>query len=271
MVSKPVLTLALLPLANLPGACAFSLMPDKPRVALAAIGGALKLDGSARMASTPGTQNNAVDLKSGLNVADREFAVGGRLSWGDGFHGPEFSYLRWEEKKFDTVGLLEAPFGMLHQGDMTTSEVLFQQYQLNYIAKLFEPAIDPLTFRIGGGLGIHHNKFRLEAKSQGNPPDRIQNVKFQDNGLPILRARLEAELRPFTLRFDGGFTDGDFGDIDGTLLDLHVSLRYRIQRGISAWAGFWRYDLPAKGTRDFLPFEFDMDLSGYTLGVRFEF
>jgi hypothetical protein len=231
------------------------LLPETPQVGLALTGGWLELDGDASMQSVGagGAQNNdPVDLDHGLALGDRDFAVGGALTFGDGFMGPELWYTHYQT--YDTQpGSMTADFGALQAGDSVSSKLQLEQLRLQWLAQLFETTPfetqAPVTFRFGAGLGLHHHVADFESTTLGVTPSRRQDLDIKDTGVPMLLGRFETERLPFKLRLDAGWMEGDFGDLDGRFLDLSVTAHYRIQKGIWGWIGYWRYDLPFQRRR----------------------
>ena len=268
--------LALCSLLAFLGSCESIPFPEKPYASLTPVFAALTLTGDARMESgslTLGKKSNrSVDLSSGLNIADRDSAVGGTLAWGDGFAGVEFGFLRWDEHAFTTQGKLGEDFGGLDKGDAVSTEVLFEQWRLEYLAKLYETKISKKgRFRAALGLGLHHNNLEFQARSLGATAGREQNLDLRDGGMPVLRTRLETEWKPLRLRFDAGYSQGHWRKIDGEGWDLKFTARYTPKRGVTLFAGFQAYDLPFKGGSEGLDYEFDTRLAGWVFGLELRF
>lgn len=268
---------ALLLLALASTACeGFRSFPEKAKLRGRAVYAALELTGRARMESgdlTLGkTQNPSVDLQSELNVADRDTGVGATIAYGDGFSGLEFSFLRWEQRAFDTDGVLDSGFGDLQSGDSVESDILLEQWRLEYLVEVLEtPISEKGKARLALGAGVHHNNMRFEALGVEAAAGRAQNLKMRDAGMPMLRGRAEAELRPFKARIDAGYSEGHWRNIDGRVLDLQLSLRYSVSRDLTAFVGWRQYDLPFEGGRNDRDYEFDAELSGWVFGLELRF
>lgn len=237
------------------------------------MGAMVELDGEVRMESGSGAGpvlNPFIPVDQDLNMGDRDFGVGGALLYGDGFSGLALHFFRWEQKSFKSAGTLSADFGALLENDQVQSEVLLNQIRVNYIVPLIEDKkLTEATLRFGAGLGLHHNEFRLESMEINNA--RSQNLKFKDDfGVPMILLKGQVEYHPFRFTTDIGFSRGDFGGLNGSFLDLSFMAEYRVQRGIHAFVGYWRYDLPGEDVKNDLRFEFNMDLSGLFAGIRFE-
>ncbi|MFQ5505524.1 MAG: hypothetical protein ACE5F1_12105, partial [Planctomycetota bacterium] len=221
-------------------------------------------------AAAPPTLNPFVGIGPSLALRDRETGVGGTLSYGDRFSGLELGFFREEIKQFKTPGQMEENFGHLNRGDRVTSESLLNLLRINYVYPLIENrTLAEATLRLGAGLGIHHTEFKLDAKEINGA--RRQTLAFKDDlGVPMLLLRAEADYKPFRARIDFGWNRGDYGGLNGTFLDVGLSLHYRVQKGVSGFVGYWRYDLPGEDAKDDLLFEFDMRLAGWIAGVRFD-
>ena len=274
--------------------CGLIPVPENPALSFTAWGTEARLSGNARMQSRVSgggkRPNPSADLRSELNMSDRDTGVGGKLAWGDGFQGVEFSFLHWETKNFDRRGTLATDFGDLQTGDSVTSTAELDQYKLEWVSKVWEFSHDDaykafqspfradeelrqgnkdLVFRWGLGVGLHHNDFAQDSFARNAP--RRQVLDFADDGIPMLLGRFETAWKPFALRVDVGWTDGDWGEIEGRMWDLEVRASYRIQRRVEAWVGYMRYDLPGKGAENGLEFEYDADLSGWIAGLKLSF
>lgn len=250
--------------------------PEKPKVYFTPVYAALEMDGHAKLESgtlmSGKTTNKTVDLQRSLNVADRDTAVGATLGVGDGFGGVEFGFLRWEQRAFDTNGKLEHDFGDLLAGDAVESDILYQQWRLEFLAEVHELELfNKGTARFGVGAGIHHNNMRFEATTVGVTPARAQNLSMKDAGMPVLRARAEGEWKRFRGRVDVGYSTGHWKNIDGNVLDLQLTARFEVARDIALFAGWKQYDLPFEGGRDDRDYQFDADLTGWIFGLEMRF
>ncbi|PIE24811.1 MAG: hypothetical protein CSA62_02990 [Planctomycetota bacterium] len=270
-----LLSAALLLLSSCAG---WSPIPDRPKLAIEAIGAMLTPAGTASM-QTPsalGPVNQPeVGLPEHLNLTDRQFGYGGDLSYGDDFAGISFGFFSWEQGNVSTKGILPYGFGRLAQGDEVQSVGEWQLYRLAWRVPVFETSFDvksrtKLDLRLAAGLSLQHTEFRLRSEAQNAKRDNYIKIK-DDYGFPLLSLRAEGEIQPLKLRLDLSVFDGKFDDIEGSILDASVTLHYQIQRGLSAWAGYWLYRLPAAGNQEKLGYSMDLELDGYLLGLRWEF
>lgn len=274
LVLLPVVVLGACKTLQVPIARDFRLLPKRSKVSLEPVAGAIELAGKAKMQSASAfgaVDNSYVGVESGLNMGDRDTAVGGTLSYGDGFSGISFGGIFFHSELVKTTGTLEDDFGALKGGDKIISKVDYTHLRFDWVLPILEARrIGDADLRLGAGISVQHDEFKLDARN--DTKTRRQTLSFKDDfGVPKGLLRTEVEWTPFTLRLEGAAMNGDFGGLGGALLDFSISGRYRIQRGISAWAGYWRHNLPGQGTKDGLAFDFDMSIQGFMAGVRFEF
>ncbi len=269
---RRVLLLAcILPLV---GCSSIRLFPKKPKVTFSPEIADLKLQGRASMQSvSSGTviNNPRISLGTSLNLSDRDNAYGGRLSYGDGFAGIGFRFIQFSENAVKTTGTVEDNFGTLRPGDKVRSEFRWNNYAFDYLVNLYETKkwIPKTLLRFGAGISIQHNDGAVEAISQFTPHQ--QTISFQDDfGIPMLLLRAEGEYKPVKVRLNIGLSHGNYGGFNGDFLDLRLSGQYKIQRGISAYAGFWHYNFPAEGSKDGLAFDFSSSIEGFFAGLRFD-
>jgi len=271
LTTKRLRALALASL-GMTAACGIIPGPAKPVLSITPMAAIVKLEGDAAMDSpgSPPIQNPPVNIGSSLNLDDRETGVGGTLAYGDGFSGFEFNFFRFKVKRFKVNGIMEHDFGNLLRGDEVHSESLFNQIRANYIAPVLEDdKLTQATLRLGLGAGLHYNDFRLETQEINLA--REQTLKFDSGfGVPMLLLRGDAEYKPFRARVDVGWSHGAYSGMDGNFLDLGLTVHYHIQKGISAWIGYWYYELPGDDQKDGLAFKFDMRYTGYMAGIRFD-
>ncbi len=251
----------------------WAIFPKNSKVAATPLGFILEFEGRGKM-EAPFSGGKAagqeLDLGSSMGIGDRDDGVGATFSYGDGFGGVELSVIRWEQQTVRMNGIMEADFGHLDQNDTVKTDILLNQIRLDYIKSLFEHKVSSVTLRAGLGFGLHHNEVRMKAEDTGSI--RKQNLKYKDKyGAPLLRARFEAEAKPFRVRCDLGYSEGDYGGIEGTLFDWAFTLHYKVQRGVTGFAGYWHYQLPGAGAQEDLEFRIDGELNGYMAGLRWDF
>jgi hypothetical protein len=256
----------------------FSFFPDRSKLAIEPYAAMLKPSGSASMQSVVGpgpVDQPSVDLGDGLNLVDRQFSYGALFNYGDNFAGLELGFSYWEHTNVTTDGSLDYDFGELDQGDDVQTYARWQRYHIGWLFPLLEQDIklarrSKLELRLAGGAELHHNELRLRSEAQNAA--RQQSITAKDDlAIPLISARFEAEYEPFKLRLDLAGITGEFGDFDGRVLDSSITLHYQVQRDVSIYGGLWRYDLPARGDEDGLRYDVDMRLSGYMVGLRWEF
>ncbi|MCB9882686.1 MAG: hypothetical protein H6832_12385 [Planctomycetes bacterium] len=263
-------------LSTVLASCGVVAFPEKTHVTLSPVYGSLVMNGTAKMESgsvaSGKTANGTNDLRHGLNVADRDTALGGTIGYGDSFAGVEFGYLHFAERSFDTQAVLQNDFGALVKDDAIQSELEFEQWTLEYIVRLFDfEPVDKLTIDLGAGIGIHHNTMTFDAKATSVTTPRNQHLAMQDDGMPILRARADASWRRLRGRLDLGYSDGHWRNIDGKVVDLELSVAYDLTRDVRAFASWRRYDLPFAGGQDGLDYAFDAKLEGFYFGLELRF
>ncbi len=252
----------------------FRLLPKKAKYSAEPVAGAVELSGRAKMQSGSAfgpVDNSFVDVEGGLNMGDRDTLVGGRVAYDDGFAGVSAAVFHYKTRLFKSPGELVDDFGNLNVGDKVFSESRYTHFRLDWVLPLVArqgPGKVDLLF--GAGLSVQHDEFKLDAHNE--PKTRRQVLTFKDTaGVPKILLRGEARWSSFKLRGEFAWMSGDFGGINGALLDFGASLHYQVQRGISAWAGYWRHNLPGEGEKDGLGFEFDMSVQGYVAGIRYVF
>lgn len=245
--------------------------PDNPKVSLGVSGMMLDLTGQGRMDSLIGANkqvNDYVDIGRSLSLSGLSFGFGSSAVWGDGLAGAELHYLYWTSPDL-ARGMLTQDFGDLRRNDTIKSESKLNQIRLQYIVKVAEYDIEDVTLRAGVGAGMHHNFFDVDMRAANAA--RSQTIDFADDGIPVAIVRAQAEWKPLRGTIEGAFSHGNWGDIDGTVLDLKAVLEYRMQNGIWVWGGYRAYDLPASGSKQGADFDFDMELAGWIFGIRMDF
>ncbi len=256
--------------------CSVVAFPEKASFSFTPVYGTLTMDGSAKMESgsvTSGkTRNGPNDLENALNVADRDTGVGATLGYGDGFAGVEFGFLRYEQRAFDTTGRLENDFGSLLKDDAVSSDILFQQWTLEYLVRLVDLELsDKVDFAFAAGVGVHHNSLRFQAETPLASTPSSVSLSMQDGGMPMLRSRADVTWKRLRGRIDFGYSDGHWRNIDGRVADFEVSAAYSVTRDVRAFASWRRYDLPFAGGKNGLDYEFDAQLEGFYFGLELRF
>lgn len=250
---------------------------ESPGPSLTAWGGMMSLGGEMKMESpaNPPQQNPYQDVSADFGLDDRDFGIGGTAAWGDGFGGIELSYFGWKSARPSQPASPEADFGNIRAGSVVESEVELQQISIEWIQTLVRTnkLAKNLTVRLGAGLSIDHNEYQINIKELGGVSGPLQNqtLNMRDSfGIPMLQLRAEGEIRPFRLRFDLGYMQGDFGDFDGNFIDFAATAWWEAQKGIDLFVGAWVYALPTSGTEAGLAYTLDTNMSGFTFGIRFE-
>ena len=239
-------------------------------------GGMMSLGGEMKMESpsNPPQQNPYQDVSADFGLDDRDFGIGATAAWGDGFGGIELSYFGWKSARPSQNASPEFDFGLIRAGNTIESKVELQQISIEWIQTLVrtDELAKNLTVRLGAGLSIDHNEYQVDIKElSGTAPLRRQTINMRDDyGIPMIQLRAEGEMRPFKLRFDLGFMQGQFGDFDGNFIDLAATAWWEAQKGIDLFVGAWLYALPTSGTESGLDYAFDTNMSGFTFGIRFE-
>jgi hypothetical protein len=239
----------------------------EPRLEWAVMDGRLAMQSP----SPSGPVDNApLGAGSSFGITDRDANIWGRVGFGDGFSGFSFDVM---DQEHDSRGKQpEGDFGNLIGPNQSLVETDVDAYRLSfaYHAMLFTfTGIESVTIRGGLGLSVDHESFKLESRRVDGT--QTQKINAKDDGVPMARARLDAEYDVFGARVDFGWMEGDFGDIDGRSLDLEISGRYRLSERLAFVAGWKRLDLPLQGRQDLLRYDLDLKSESWFVGLAYTF
>ena len=102
---------------------------------------------------------------------------------------------------------------------------------------------------------------------------RTQNLTI-DGSVVYVAARFGAEWRELSLELDYAYSPelSLSGDFEDTLQDLEGRISYRLpQRDVTFFAGYRFSELPARGAANGLPFDADLEIAGFQLGLTVTF
>lgn len=163
------------------------------------------------------------------------------------------------------TGTLTANFGNISAGTQVRSDMELWNLQG---AALFE-LLNLGPVRFAPGLGVNYFTGDIGVASLTGP-SISENVSI-DAPLPLLYG--EAEVALGTLRgiVDIGWISGEYGDVDGTFLDLAGTVRLELAKHAELFAGYRWIEADVKGTVDGQAFQGDLVLQGWFLGGSLRF
>jgi hypothetical protein len=123
--------------------------------------------------------------------------------------------------------------------------------------------------RFSAGASVEHEQLDFEAVRQDQ--SARQTISVGENLFPMARGRVDAEVDQFGFRFDLGWSDGDWGDVEGQMFDIELTARYQVNEGVILLAGYRWIDLPLRGFEGPLRYELDLETSGYFVAVNLRF
>ncbi len=163
----------------------------------------------------------------------------------------------------DGSSVLPAAFGNIPGGTAVTSDLDLALANGRLVIDVFDNDL----FKIGAGLAAEWVDLKLDASA---PSVGIAESISVQQIVPLIAAHAAARLDlPFImpLRFDvnaAGITL-DYGEIDGTVLDVEALLRGELGR-VGIFAGYRRVLAETRGRDDGQEFEGDVTLSGWLVG-----
>jgi hypothetical protein len=253
------------------GGCAAWPGLDNPRTSIEAralfdtVGGRLQME----TADVSGPRRNAwLDAGDSFGLDDNAANVGGRLLIGDGISGFHLEVLQHE---FDGKnGLLRSDFGAVPASSAVNSEIDGMRVGVGYHGVFYTiDQIPEVKAHLGLGGSLEYQVLDLMVQDQ-NSANR-QDTSAVGIPIPMIRARIDVEHDAFGARIDFGWSDGDFGDVDGTSRDLELSVRYMLNSQITFTGGWRRLDVPIQGREGPLRYELDVNIQGWFVGVRYTF
>ena len=239
----------------------------EPRLMFETVDGTLAMQSAS--ANGPVT-NPGLSSRDSFNFAHRDTQIGGRVHVGDGHSGFTAEVIQQDFKS--RAGQLLGDFGDL-SGPTTSlvkSDINGLRAGLAYHAVLWtvEETEDlRLRFSLGGSIEHEEVDFRAVREDQS----ARQKIRAHDNGIPMARGRVDAEIQEFGARFDLGWSDGDWGDVSGPMFDIEVTLRYQINEGVALLAGYRWLDVPLEGYEGPLRYDLDLRTAGYFVAARLRF
>jgi hypothetical protein len=222
------------------------------------------IDGKLGLSDSVATDADPVDLDSNLGVDDTDYVPYGRAE-------ADFGLLNLAASAFTTsqsgTGTVTADFGDIASGSTVDTDLdLILAH-----ARLVADFLDTDVVKLGLGLGADWIDLDLDAQELSFGITEHVDVKQL---VPLLEVHgaVQLPLQVVDLRLDlnvGGMAL-DFGDIDGTVLDVEAILRGEFEH-FGVFGGYRFVMIDAKGEADDQNFDGDLDLAGWMLGVSVRF
>ena len=218
------------------------------------LSGTLALNDSGNTNNLDNIQND-VDSAFGLGEAvgapyvRGELDLGGIVLTGSGF-------------TFDQTGsgTLSQPFGDIPAG--TAIDTDFEL--LNIKGALSFDIIDVGGVRISPGVAVDF--FDIDVRLE-NPA----TLEFEDVDtlapVPMLFVQGEVSLGPVGATVDFGWMSADFGDVDGTWMDIEGLARLNLMPTLEIFAGYRYISLDSTGDADGQEYSANLQLEGWTAGI----
>lgn len=163
------------------------------------------------------------------------------------------------------TGTLTANFGNISAGTQVRSDVELWNLQGAALFELLN--IGPV--RLAPGIGVNYFTGDIDVSSLTGP-SITENVSV-DAPIPLLFGEGEVKLGNLRGIVDVGWISGEYGDVDGTYLDLAGTVRMEIAAHLEVFAGYRWLEADIKGTVDGQAFQGDLVLQGWFLGGSLRF
>ena len=194
----------------------------EPRVMFEDVQGTLSMQSAS---PTGPITNPGLSSRDSFNFSRRETQIGGRIHVGDGHSGLTAEIMQQDFKSrpgslLGDFGELNGPTTALVDSDMNGLRVGLAYHAVVWTVE----ESDELRLRFSLGGSLEHEEMDFSANRRDG--SARQKIAAHDNGFPMARGRVDAEMQEFGARFDLGWSDGDWGDVSGPMFDLELTLRY---------------------------------------------
>ena len=280
ILHKTLITLCVVACTALPGCAAWPGLDD-PTLTVSPEYTALRLTGETRMESgSPPAKGNYLSVAD-LGASDREDNLGVMLSYGEDASGFDLHYGRFEAHSsgsgvaFDAWGNIPGPSGTPSMPEQVDTRVTMDEFRARYVASflLYEDDDEEAWLRAGAGLQLGHKEMTFDVR--GINSGTAQKIEIKDDVSPMLAVRIAGKRGPIGLNIDFAYNpDLSFGtgDLHGAFYDLTILANYFLEaQELTVFAGYRRFDIPARGHEGINEFDTDFTLDGYILGFKFEF
>ena len=222
-------------------------------------------DGTVALSDTTSTSMGDVDVGSDLDLGGTEHVPMVRA---EGDLGPFLLTASWFSTSQDGTGFVNADFGDITAGSTVDTEI---DASIASGRAIFD-FID--TDLVKTGLGVAVDYVDLELRAEEDTFGISEDIDIQQ-AVPLLAAHGAVRIPlpiDMALRLDlhAAGIAAEFGDVDGTMLDLEAVLR-----GEWSWFGLfagYRYILvDIEGEIDDEFFDGDVNLSGWQVGLTVRF
>ncbi len=254
---------------------------DDPTLTISPEYTALRMTGKTRMESgTPSTRRAYLSVAD-LGANDREDNVGLRLSYGDGASGFDLHYGRFEAHSagtgvaLDDWGDIPGPSGAPPTPEQVDTRVTMDEFRARYIASfcVYENEDEEEWLKVGFGLQVGHKEMTFDVR--GINTDTGQKIHIKDDLSPMLALRIAGQRGPLGIGLEIAYNDDwsiGTGDIEGEFYDVTIQASYFLEaQDLTVFAGYRRFDIPARGDEGGHEYDTDFTLDGYILGFRFAF
>lgn len=165
--------------------------------------------------------------------------------------------------RYDSTGqgTLEAEFGGLQQGLLVDTEVDFLNAKFGVTFDL----IDLGFIRLSPGVAVDY--FDLDMSVSAAPPlsGEAESLDLQAP-VPMLFVQAEGDVGPVSGIVEVGGMSADYGDVDGTFIDVEALLRVAPFSNVELFAGYRYISLEGTGDASGQEFDADLALQGWFVG-----
>lgn len=157
-------------------------------------------------------------------------------------------------------GTLSQPFGDLPAGRTVDTDFKL----LNVKGAIALDLIDIGTFRLSPGVAVDF--FDVEFSMEDTATMEFEQVDTLAP-VPMLFLQGEVSLGPVGAAVDFGWIEADFGDVDGTWLDIEGLATMTIVPSLEVFAGYRYISIDTTGDADGQDYAANLQLEGWTVGL----
>ena len=164
-------------------------------------------------------------------------------------------------------GTLQAEFGDLIIGQLVDTEIEFINAKVGATFDL----IDLGFLRLSPGLAVDYVGLDMSVDAVGSGIIGGNEVLDIQAPVPLLFVQAEADVGPVSAIVDAGGVTVDYGDVDGTFVDVEALLRVEPASNLELFAGYRWISLEGAGDASGQEFDGDLVMAGWFVGGALTF